>query len=163
MSESHLLETRPPWDVFNSLCPTREGAGPCRRQMVGPDRSVPLRWNAAVHSDPASSGRGLAEGFDQHPAGPGTGRNCDPPDLCHRSSPRRVFLNGPGKISCWSGNRHLQLGRKQHGSGSGGAGPLRSNARGCRARLKALRKPREQCPHVSPGMSTLVRFLVSNR
>jgi len=24
MSDSHLLETKPHWDVFNSLCPTRE-------------------------------------------------------------------------------------------------------------------------------------------
>ena len=24
MSDSHLLETNPPWDVFNSRCPTRE-------------------------------------------------------------------------------------------------------------------------------------------
>jgi DNA-binding HxlR family transcriptional regulator len=24
MSDSHLLETKPPWDVFNSQCPTRE-------------------------------------------------------------------------------------------------------------------------------------------
>ena len=23
MSDSHLLETKPPWDVFNSMCPTR--------------------------------------------------------------------------------------------------------------------------------------------
>jgi DNA-binding HxlR family transcriptional regulator len=86
MSDSHLLETTPPWNVFDSHCPTRQVLDliadkwtvlVIRRLSDGTLRFAQLRRSVDGISQKV---------LTNYPSRTGTGRHCDPPHLRQRSA-----------------------------------------------------------------------------
>jgi hypothetical protein len=98
MSDSHLLETTPPWNVFDSHCPTRQVLDLIadkwtvliiRRLADGTLRFAQLRRSVDGISQKVLTNvlRSLESGTDCHAA-----------TLCQRSAEGGVLINHPGKV-----------------------------------------------------------------